>query len=69
MNAANLVRGDRARPRLPVQPHLRAVDDRLRTPAPGCECPVYSRVNGRYPVFVGFLPVAEALALLVAGEG
>ncbi len=56
-------------PRLPIQPHLRAVDDRPGPRRPGFECPVYSRVNGRYPVFVGFLPVAEALAMLVAGEG
>lgn len=55
-------------PRLPVQPHLRAVDDRRKPLAPGFECPLYSRIDGRYPVFEGFLPVRDALAALVAGE-
>ena len=68
MSAASTICGDRAQPRLPISLHLRAVDNRLGTPTPGCECPVYARVNGRYPVFTGFLPVAEALTLLIAGE-
>lgn len=68
MNAANMVRGDRALPQLPVQPHLRAVDDRVSRPKPGFECPIYSRIDGRFPIADGFLSVKVALALLIAGE-
>ncbi len=63
-----MVPGDRALPTLHVRPHLRAVDDRVAQPAPGTECPLYSRIGGQYPVFDGFLPMRDALALLVAGE-
>ena len=63
-----IIKGDRAGPRLPIALHLRAVDDRLRTPAPGFECPLFVRKDGRYPHFEGFVPMDLALALLVAGE-
>ncbi len=65
MNAANVVRGDRHLPRLPVQPHLRAVDVRVQ-PATS-ECPLFSRIDGRL-VPDGFLSIKTALRLLVAGE-
>lgn len=55
-------------PRLLVQPHLRAVDKRVTLPKPGFECPLYSRIDGRFPRTDGFIPVADALALMVAGE-
>lgn len=63
------IKGDRTGPRLPIAPHLRAVDDRPGPLRVGCECPLYSRIDGRYPVFEGFVPAHIALALLVAGEG
>lgn len=63
-----LIAGDRAMPRLPIAPHLRAVDRRLCTPLPGFECPLFSRINGRFPQFDGHVPVEDALAELVAGE-
>ncbi len=66
MNAANMVRSDRHLPRLPVQPHLRAVDGRVQPPTP--ECPLISRIDGRL-VSDGLLSVQVALRLLVAGEG
>lgn len=68
MKAALMIKGDRAAPRLPIALHLRAVDDRIAPPAPGFECPLYVRKNGRYPRFEGFVAVDVALAALVAGE-
>lgn len=65
MNAANKVRVDRHRPRLPVQPHLRAVDNQARPAA--VECPLFSRIDGRL-VSDGFLLATTANRLLVAGE-
>ena len=58
--------GDRSAPRLPIAPHLRAVVDQSGSPALGC--PIYSRIDGRYPRFEGYVLVDEALAALVAGE-
>ena len=66
MNAANLVRGDRHLPRLPVPPHLRAVDSQAQPATP--VCPLWSRIDGRL-VPDGLLSVKVALRLLVAGEG
>jgi hypothetical protein len=66
VNAANMVRGDRHLPRLPLQPHLRAVDVRVQPATSGCL--LISRVDGRL-VSDGFLSVEVALRLLVAGEG
>jgi len=66
VNAAVTIRGDRHLPRLPVQPHLRAVDSRPHPATPGC--PLFSRINGRL-VPDGVLSVKVALRLLVAGEG
>ncbi len=60
-----MVRGDRHLPRLPVQPHLRAVDNREQPATPGC--PLFSHIDWRLAMD-GFLPVKVALALLVAGE-
>lgn len=68
VNTANFILGDRALPMLAVQPHLRVVDDRRLPLRAGYECPLYSRVDGRYPVFSEFMPVRDALAVLVAGE-
>jgi hypothetical protein len=65
MIAASVIRGDRHLPRLPVQPHLRAVDGRVQPPTPGC--PMFSRIDGQL-VPDGFLPIKTALRLLVAGE-
>ncbi len=65
MNAASMVRGDRHLPRLPVQPHLRAVDSQVQPATPGC--PLLSRIDGRLAPD-GFLSIKVALALLVAGE-
>ena len=65
MIVANMIHGDRHLPRLPVQPHLRAVDSKVQPAAPGC--PLFSRIDGRL-VPDGLLPVAEAAAALVAGE-
>jgi len=62
---ANMIRGDRHLPRLPVQPHLRAVDSKVQPAAPGCS--LFSCIGGRL-VSDGLLPVAEAAAALVAGE-
>ncbi len=62
-----IIAGDRSMPRLPIAPHLRAVDGRGSV-KPGCECPLYSRVDGRWPCFEGYIPVEMALNLLVAGE-
>lgn len=66
MIAANIVRGDRHLPRLPVQSHLRAVDGRVQPPTP--ECPLFSRIDGQL-VPDGFLSIQTALRLLIAGEG
>ena len=60
-----MIPGDRAAPRLPVQPHLRATDSRVWLAAPGC--PLFSRIDGRL-VPNGVLTVEEAAAALVAGE-
>ncbi len=61
----HLIRGDRCRPRLPVQPHLRAVNRQPHPAAPGC--PLIARFDGRL-VPGGVLTVDEAAAALVAGE-
>ncbi len=66
MNVIHMIRGDRRLPCLPVQPHLRAVDNRVQPATPGC--PLFSRIDGRL-VPDGLLSVKVALALLVAGEG
>ena len=63
----NMVPGDRALPRLPVQPHLRAGIGRPRPTAPAPGCPLFSRVNGQM-VPVGCLTVEEAAAAKIAGE-
>ncbi len=65
MNVIHMIRGDRRLPRLPVQPHLRALDNRVQPATPAC--PLVSRIDGRL-VPDGLLSVAEALAALVAGE-
>ncbi len=65
MNAASMVRGDRHLPRLPVQPHLRAADNRVQPATPGC--PLISRIDGQQ-MSDGLLSVKVALALLVANE-
>lgn len=65
MNVIHMIRGDRHLPRLPVQPHLRALDSRVEPATP--ECPLFSRIDGHL-VQDGLLSVAEALAALVAGE-
>lgn len=65
MNAASIVRGDRHLPRLPVQPHLRAMDNKVQPATVGC--PMFSRIDGQL-VRDGFLPIKTALRLLVAGE-
>lgn len=65
MNVIHVIRADRHLPRLPVQPHLRAVDSQVQPATPGC--PLFSRVDGRL-VPDGLLSAAEALAALVAGE-
>ncbi len=61
-----MIRGDRYLPRLPVQPHLRAVDGRVQPTRAGCL--LISRIDGRL-VSDGFLSVQVALRLMVAGEG
>ncbi len=68
MSGLVVILGTRCTPRLPVAAHLRAVDDRVSPPAPDFECPLYNRVAGRYPVFVGFVTVEVALGLPFAGE-
>jgi len=65
VNAAHKIRGDRHRPRLPVQPHLRAVDNREQSAT--TEVPLFSRIGGRL-VPDGFLLATTAHRLLVAGE-
>ena len=65
MNAAHKVRGDRHRPRLPVQPHLRAMSNQERSAT--AEVPLFSRIGGRL-VPDGFLLATTAYRLLVAGE-
>lgn len=56
------VRGDRAGPVLPVAPHLRPVVDDA-----GC-CVLFSRIDGRFPVCEGPVPLDVAAAALIAGE-
>jgi hypothetical protein len=65
LSAAHKVRGDRHKPRLPMQPHLRAVRDQEQSVT--AECPLYSRI-GRRLVPDGFLLATTAYRLLVAGE-
>ena len=65
--AINMIPGDRATPRLPVQAHLRAGTGRAQPTAPVPGCPLFSRIDGRM-VPVGCLTVEEASAALVAGE-
>jgi len=65
VNAAHKVRGDRHLPRLPVQPHLRAVNNQERPAA--AECALFSRIDGKL-VLDGFLLATTAYRLLVAGE-
>lgn len=66
MTSANMVRGDRTRPRLPVEPRLRAVGRKVKSAAAGC--PLFSRIDGRL-VRDGSVAIKTALRLLVAGEG
>ncbi len=60
------VLGDRSLPTLPVRPHLR-VDTGRATPE-ALDCPMFSRVDGIYPIYVGHIKTSVALAALVAGE-
>jgi len=60
------VLGDRSLPTLPVRPHLR-VDAGRATPE-AFDCPMFSRVDGIYPIYVGHIKTSVALAALVAGE-
>lgn len=64
----NMIRGDRAAPRLPVRPDLRAAGSRVQPAAPSPACPLYSRIAGRL-VLNGVLTVEEAAAAMIAGEG
>jgi len=60
------VLGDRSLPTLPIRPHLR-VDTGRATPE-AFDCPMFSRVDGIYPIYVGHIKTSVALAALVAGE-
>lgn len=57
--------GDRCAPRLPIRPHLQAGRKWL---GPSLECLLFSRIDGHYPVFEGYVPVDVALAQTFAGE-
>ena len=65
--AIHMICGDRCRPRLPVQPHLRATGSRVQPAAPTPACPIYTRIAGRL-VLTGVLTVEEAAAAMIAGE-
>lgn len=67
MAVSPIIAGDRSMPRLPIAPHLRAVGGRGPV-EPGGECPLWSRIDGRWPCFEGFIPTTMAASLLVAGE-